>query len=205
MSKATIVSLLPIQLNEFKPGLYPGHFQIPPAEIGDFNILPVVDSIYYVSFAIDNRPPMKITETADHVAASVVTGFVSTSAGLSVDAEPGLFWVSDHLDKKVLAVKHTAELNSAKVKQTKWFTNLVRIADDEWVKSGKMHRSISSLQRAAAKFLNLERDWFIDAITETGPTYCPACKVGIHPAAVICSHCRTVINEAEYKKFKVAS
>lgn len=205
MSKATIVSLLPIQLNEFKPGLYPGQFQIPPVETGDFNILPVVDSIFYVSFALDNRPPMKITETAETVAASVVTGFVSTSLGTSNDAEPGLFWVPDHLDKKAIALKHVMELNQAKVKQTKWFLNLVRIADDEWVKSGKMHRSISSLQRAAAKFLNLERDWFIEVATATGPTYCPACKVGIHPAAVICSHCRTVINEAEYKKFKVAS
>ena len=205
MSKATIVSLLPIELHEIKPGTYPGDFRIPAAKEGDFEILPIGDSVYYVQFVLDNRPPLKMTDTAEKTAESIVNDYITTVLGLGPDAKPGLFWVPEHLDKKALAVKYATQLATARAQQVKWFTNLVRIADDEWVKSGKMHRSISSLQRSASKFLGLEREWYIEPTTELGPIHCPACRTIVHPLAIVCEKCRAVLKPDEYKKLTFAT
>lgn len=204
--KTTVVSLFPIEINEHKPGVYPGHFKILAAKDNDFEILHVGNSIYWVNFH-DGRPPLKVEETADKVGASVVNDFIRNifGASMDLDAYPGLFWVEGHLKKEEILKNHSDKIANAKASQFRWYNNLVKLADDAWTASNKQHRVISSIQRLGCAALGLERDWMLERVSSTGPKYCSACKTRVHDEAVVCSNCRFILDEARYKLMKFAS
>ena len=204
MSKVTVISLYPLPIEEYKPGLYPGRFHFDAAKDGDFTILPLEDSVYWVHFTEEDRPPIKVVTPANEVAESVIRDFVNNLYGinLEIDAVPGMFFIPEHLSKEAIKTKYKAELEAARVRQVRWYGNLVRLADDDWVNSGKQHRAISSIHRLACKSLNLEREWLVE-VDETLPKYCPACRERVHPEAVICK-CRFVLDEAKFSKMKFA-
>ena len=95
------------------------------------------------------------------------------------------------------------EIAKARARQKAWFIRLVAIADDDWQRYGQ-HKFISDTQRYAGRTLNLERPWLILQQVESSLSVCPACQVQVHPKAVICSHCRFVLNPVEYKKMQFA-
>ncbi|HEU4638242.1 MAG TPA: hypothetical protein VFS84_05280, partial [Candidatus Binatia bacterium] len=60
--KATLISMFPLEINEHKPGLYPGYFVLPAAPLGDFTFLTIGDAVYY-------------TETKNEIVTQVKTAF----------------------------------------------------------------------------------------------------------------------------------
>jgi hypothetical protein len=206
MDKTTIVSLFPLAIDERKPGIYPGHFAIKPAKDGDFEILHVGNSVYWVNF-YDDRPPIPVSTPANEIAISIINDFSKNLFGYDAgnEAWPGLFWLEGHLSKAEITSKHADKIAKAKAAQLRWYENLIKLADDAWVGSNKQHRAVSSLQRLACKALGLEREWVVEINTTVGPKYCPACKTRVHEEAAVCSNCRFILDDAKYKTMKFAS
>lgn len=195
----TVISLVPFPINEPKPGLYPGNFSIPPAKEGDFEFIVVGRSVHYV-YLDEDRGSVQVPTPSNEVARSICEDYISSLFGVEKNrAEPGIFYVDgEYRDKKTILAVAKNEIEQAKVKQKQWFIHLVEIADDEWGKY-HAHKSISDLQRFAARSLGLEREWNVDAKAEsTG--FCPACKMTVQVGAMICGNCRTIIDKLAYEK-----
>jgi len=201
----TVISLVPFPINESKPGLYPGHFKIPPAKNNDFEALIVGRSVHYV-YLDEDRGSVQVPTPSDEVARSICEDYITDIFGVQKGvAEPGIFFIDGAYvqkdgepDKKTIAQIAKDKIEQARARQRQWFVHLVEIADDEWSKY-HTHKSISDLQRFAAKILGLEREWNVDAKVEsTG--FCPACKMTVQVGAMICGNCRTVIDKEAYQK-----
>jgi len=216
MSKSTVISLVPFEINEKKP-LYPGHFTIPPAKDNDFEFIVIDNSVHHVYLDAD-RGSLTIPTISEEVARSICQDYITSQLGYMASiAEPGLFWIIGdyrvYLDdkitlditktKKAITAVASHQIQKSREKQKAWFIRLLEIADDEWVKYHS-HRSISDLQRYASKYLGLEREWAEIGEAEV-PTLCPACKSPIQSDALICGNCRTVVNAEGYKKFQQVS
>lgn len=203
--KATVVSTLPFKLTEDKPGLIPPYYEIPPAEFGKVSILVVNDG--YHSMLIpgtdEKTPPIKIPDPALTIANSLINDYVS--ANIEIDygmgALPGLFAVDGEYSIKQITSIFSRQVEVALQQTYKWFERLVMRADDDWAKTHQ-HKSISEIQRAACNFLQFKnKEWNFNVV-EMLQYLCWACKVQVHPEAIICSSCKAILNQVEFDKRK---
>lgn len=200
---ATVVSILPIALNEDKP-LVPSNYQI--KAVKDTNNEVEVLVVKRGSFRVyidESRPALIIPEPADIIAGAICRDFkVSSSHVAPGVAEPGLFWLRGEFGKREVldSMEIRDELNLTRMKQIQWFKNLVAAADDDWSKY-KMRKMISDLQRIACKSLAIDRPWDIELEMTKAirMANCKFCRAEIHPDAIICMHCRGVQDMAKYK------
>lgn len=199
-SKSTIISLVPFELNESKPGLYPGAYKIPAAKENDFELFVVTDAVHYVYLDMD-RGSISVPTVSAEVARSICEDYKISKLGfVAGEAEPGLDYVEgEYKDKKSVLAVAKDKIERMMALQKQWFIQLVEIADDEWSKYHS-HKSVSDIQRYAAKFLGLEREWNVEGTAESN-TFCPACRSVVMVGAVVCGACRTIIKPEEYKKF----
>jgi len=199
LSKTTIVSLIPFDINERKP-VYPGHFFIPGAKENDVEVL-VIENSHAFKYIDEFRGTDKIIIDSEEIAKAVVDDYINSQLAVrpGEDLTPGLFYIPGEHTKIEVKTKYKDIILDYRAKQTKWFEVLVRTADDDWEKT-RQHRVISGIQRYAARFLNLERPWLI----EPKMTKCIACKVTVEENAVICPTCKVVLNHEEYKKLQFA-
>jgi hypothetical protein len=200
---ATVFSLLPVPLLEKKPGLYPSEFRIPATtERGDFNVLLVEEGIHYVPQL--EHPAYRASTPAGEIARSIVQDYKEGSLGLDEDAEPGLFWTYGVYSKELAKIELRVELHEAVVKQSRWFVNLVRIADVEWAQHPGNHNVITVLMRHAATALGLEKEWLVNP-DNLALVYCPVCRNNVSPKAVVCGSCHAILRPEDYKKYEFAS
>lgn len=210
---ATVVSMVPFNISEFKPGMTPGTFTIPPAPEGDFSTLLVKKCTHGV-YLDENRPVLIVPTAPEEVAQSICFDYMKGQMGIQVGvAEPALFWVSgdyyidpaapDKNKRGALLAEFATEFREADRKQLQWFKNLVADADDAW---SKFHQRgmVSVPQRIAASRLKLEREWMLDLEVTTALSECPACFEKVHPKAIICKGCNAVLKPEEYAKIEFA-
>lgn len=194
---ATIVSIVPREINEVNPHVNPGRFVIPAAEEGDYNILhvgPAIDMVY----ASEGRH-IERTILGSEIAEDVVNGYTSSQIYSGATSKPGVFAVSGKLSKHEIKEKHQDKLLLARMNQFRWFNNLVKNADDSWSKV-RQHGVISDLARDAAKALKVKKEWTIE-ISHSSDNFCPACAAKLLNADVtICKECRTIIRPEEHAK-----
>lgn len=192
---ATIISICPFPLDEFKPGLIPSVFHVDAAKENDIAIL----NIGYGIKARMRVPVIGNTIDMDvppaTIAKAIVEDRLSGQLYYGPEAKPGLFYVEGTYSKEECKVTFSSEISEANKIQKNWFLNLVKMADDDWAKS-KQHRYISDLQRHAARALGLTKDWNFD-VSNASDARCVACFSQIHPLAAICPVCRT--NQAEFR------
>lgn len=195
MGKATVVSIFPFDVNEEKPGVYPGRFLIPKSINDKPQILQVADghTFYY---DIDAKA-IKIPILAESLAQSIVYDFCSAFMSYTPEAGPGLFWLEGSFTAKEIIEKHELKIIEARDRQIEWFKRICRLADDDWARYG-VHKAISDLQRFAADYLKLDRPW-ARKIEQSRMVTCPACKQVISDDAMICFQCRTIVKPEEYK------
>lgn len=199
---ATVISMLPVRLEEKKPGLYPGTYIIPAVkERGEINCLIVKEGVHYVPQL--EHPPYKAVTPPGEIAKSIVTDYIEAQLGRDEDAEPGLFWTYGEYSRDLAFIELRDEIHAANVKQRNWFVNLVRIADIEWAKSPNNHNVITDLMRHAAKTLGLEKPWQVDP-ENLSLIYCPACHGNVSPKAVVCGACGCILDEKKYAEFQFA-
>ena len=200
--ECTIVSLVPTLIEEYKPGIYPGFFQIQPCKNDIPQLLYVGESVYHVE--IDEDRTITVKCSPEDIAQSLIYDYISSCLAYSEedDAIPGIFWKSGKIELGELLTKYDKDLINAKASQVKWFNKLVAMADDDWERT-RQHKTISDIQRYAAKYLNLERPWIILSKTE-GLIKCPACKTLIVSDAIVCATCKCIINLKAWESMKFA-
>lgn len=210
MSKSTVVSTVPFELEEPKPGLFPSLYTIPAAPKDGFSTLTVGDGyhLFLIPMTDDRTPPMKIIDTSERIAESLIADYIGSCLGTSYtpDADskapaiPGLFFFEGEYSKKEIGIKFFENIEGAKARTRSWFKRLVTMADDDWAKFHQ-HKMITDIQRGACNYLGIERDWNFNILTAK-TTSCWSCKSPIHPLAITCNSCRAIINMEEYEKHK---
>lgn len=194
----TIVSVVPLEINEQKPGVFPKTYHIPAAVRGDFNILHIEDAFY--SRSIGDGEYVTIPMKTDQLARSICDDYAFSHIGVDHESRPGIFFVPGKLNKDDIRKTYGHELKSAEQMQSNWFKRLVELADSDWARI-QDPRIITNLQKTAAKYLRLEKEWN----KETDLTlrrFCPACQSEVALKAVICKVCGCVIDAEAAKKMQ---
>lgn len=204
---STVVSTLPILINETKPGLVPNNFIIQPAKKGEFTKLVIGVSYHFILNNDPKLPPHAIPEASDVVAAAIVndlkSSFMGTRSTPQSDgsvAIPGVFWVPGEPTDEEIVKNHKSLLDSAFKNTKAWFQQLVKIADDDWNRH-RQRGMITDLQRTACTYLGLEKEWDIGTLLLQSSS-CWACKSSINPEAIVCPNCKAIVNNKEYEKNK---
>jgi len=209
-AKATIVSILPMKLHEFKPGVYPASFNIPKANFDkkEIVVVHVYDGIRYQYIGELNGGSIQHQVPALQIAQAVVNDYVEAkmccfnAEEVENSAKPGLLAFDGVYRPDEVRTKFKYETDLLFTQQNNWFLNLVRFADDDWQKY-QNHKIITDEQRLAANCLKLERDWNID-VAKAAYIKCSFCQTSISVAAIICPSCKEIVKPEAYKKLKDA-
>lgn len=195
--KATVISFFPLEINEPKPGLYPGYFVLPAAPHGEFSFLVIGDALYYQE--TKNETTTQVRTPYYVLAESIVSDFQGGHIGrIPGQAEPGVFWVQGAWDNRA-EIRHqfADELDMWEKRQLEWFKELVKMADDQYTRTGR-HNSVSALQRLAAQRLAVQRPWVVR--TGDSANTCRFCKQEVPFGAIKCPTCREILDLAAYKE-----
>ena len=198
----TVVSILPVGIDESKPGLLPTQYIIPAVKnpMEDVEVLHVFRARFPV-YLDENRPALIVPAPSDTVADSFCRDYKVAMAEYEPNvAEPGLFWARGMIKEKDVKITLAVELDDARRMQLEWFKRLVSTADDDW---GKYHvrRMISTIQRIAASTLKLEKEWNQEREIERNLAMkpCKFCHADLHPEAIICQYCRGILDMTRYE------
>ena len=202
-NKVSIISILPYEIFDSKPNLYPGTFTIPAGNSKSPGLLEVSRSIFWIPMAF-GAPSLPATSSPTEVANSIINDYVNALLGVGPDCKPGL-WVepktfeSSEKARQELSLKMLPKIEA----QRRWFLSLVNMADAEYNKH-KQAQSISDLQKMAALELNIkDRPWLL-SLDQLQINNCPACYQPVNVNAAICGACRYIIDETRYKSMKFA-
>lgn len=203
MSRATVISLVPFPIAEFKPGIYPGFFEIEPSTDNVPQLLVVEDSKYHVE--IDENRTITVKCPAEDIARSIVEDYVSANLAFDIeeDASPAIFWKPGKFDLEGVKSNFSKDIEYQLGRQIRWFNKLVRMADDDWEKT-RQHKAISDIQRYAAKALKLARPWVIVSAVQEGIIKCIACQQTVDAKAIVCPFCKCILNMDKYKTLQFA-
>ena len=204
---STIVSTLPWEVEEEKLTLIPHRYILPAAKFDDISILHVNDAFYYRYIPLSDAPALQIPVPSAALAKSIVDDFVSAMIGVNYTpnddglmAVPGLFYLPDKLSVEQIKLKHKPQMEHALNSTKLWFAGLIKMADDEWLRTHQ-YQAINDIQRRAVKYLGLDREWMRDTVF-LQQVNCWSCKTKIHGDAIVCHNCKAVINAVEYAKSK---
>lgn len=196
--RTTVVSLLPFEVNESKPTLYPSTYRIPAVPVGQECQTLVIDDAVGLLYLDSDRGSLRINIPSEEIAQSLIGDYVKSTLGYRENCQPGLFYLVGDWNPIEVVKEQPAELNIAKKQQHNWFVELIRIADDDWSKFHQ-HKMISDIQRLAANRMSLSREW-LNMIPEESQL-CPMCRTIVDPLAVLCMNCKFVLNEEKYKQY----
>lgn len=190
--QATVVSLLPYEINENKPQIIPANFHIDAVPAGEVRVIQidVVDRTYYVDsdrgmIAFAENPEVVAKSIAeDHVRASILSDFGH--------AQPGLFYVIGLHDEADIKKNFVKDVEHYTKLQKKWYEKLVKRADDSWQRF-RQHRLITDMHRRASQALGLKREW-ADEVSPADQIECPYCTTLISNRAIVCPQCRGPVN-----------
>lgn len=208
MSKSTVISTVPLRLEEPKPGLIPNIYEIEPAPKGGFSSVVVNDGFQLVLMPLSDEkaPPIKIPVLSEQIAKSIIDDYVSASICIDFTpredgavAIPGLFWLPNEVSPAEIKAKHQAAVILATRNTRAWLEKVIVASDIEWAQTHSP-KSITEIAKLACDFLGVIREWNFS--TAQVPTLCWACKTAVNPDAMICLSCKAVINKDAYEKAK---
>lgn len=200
----TVVSLVPFEIREEKPGLIPNSFYIAASDMHFPQVLPVGTSRHYV-YLDQDRGHLPVRTPSTEVAASIVRDYVSSQARVGPDAQPALFWIPGSKTGVEILKDHNDLVLESLTKQTRWFTLICQQADDDWQKYHR-HTVVSDVQRKMAQILGWrpeQHGWMSENQMDIG-TRCPACGTMTQLGAVICPSCNCVLDVERFKKLQFA-
>jgi len=85
------------------------------------------------------------------------------------------------------------ELAAARARLVTFYRRLILAADREWERSHS-YLFINDVERRAAQYLGLEKDWFYQ-VRETAE--CPGCGEKIRPSVAVCKTCGAILDRAK--------
>ncbi len=92
------------------------------------------------------------------------------------------------------------ELAQARAKLEEFYKRLVYVADQEWERTHN-YMMISDVQRRAARWLGVEKDWAYDPKPMVD---CPACGSKVKPGVAVCRACGAVLDREKALEFGLA-
>lgn len=206
----TIVSLLPYELSEKKPGLTPTEYVIKSRGSNEFSLNLIPQNAFYLvnpDLLSDAKEVkhIKVPVPARALAESIINDYISSLLAVEPpDIIPGLFVAEGKLSSYTDAkIKLARELTIYKTVQLNWFTRLVELADDSWSKSHSPI-AISDVQRNACRELGYKRDW-LNPLPQELISKCPVCKNPINEGALKCVSCGFIFNKAELDKLMLVA
>lgn len=200
--RATVVSMYPLEILEYKHTIEPGIFHIPPASPEHPKLLIVTGSSWWRDISPD-EPMLEVPQPSQLVANSIVNDHNRAMFGFEADkAHPALFWLPGIVTLEELDKKYKAEKEKNIKNQQNWFNNLIREADKLWARTNGNPASIPTISKIAGNFMNVKRAWMEDFSPEE-VIKCPACGVLVNPAFPVCANCKTVINKKRAEELKL--
>ena len=195
---ATVVTVIPFPVKGDKPGLQPAEYIVPAAVRGGPAILVVKDGTRGIYLDHD-RGSETVMVQADVIALSIVNDYYISQPASTSTAGPGIFWVKKEHTVAEVKERFPRKIEAAREKQHRWWTNLVRLADDLWTANRKMAQ-ISDLDREACRQLALKRDWLDDSPDSI--MKCPVCTQLISIESIICFACHVVLKKDRLKDYE---
>ena len=200
----TVVSLVPFNLREEKPGLLPGTFIIPASDMKTPQTLKVGTSRHYV-YLDQDRGHLPVRTPSTEVAASIVRDYITSQQRVGPEAQPAIFWLAGSFSPKQILEDYSELVSESLEKQHRWFTLVCQQADDDWSKYHR-HTVVSDVQRKMAQILGWnpeQHEWMAPNMTAIG-TRCPACGTLAMMGAVVCSQCQCILDAEKYKTLQFA-
>ena len=197
---STVFSIVPFEIFETKPGLYPGNFRI-PACLDDSNPQRLrVGASEHLMVVGGKKEPIRIITPSYLIAESIVRDFLDGQLWTTDVGKPGIAWIQGDIPD---LSEHEDIYKRIKNSQRHWFVQLCKQTDNEW-KRQQNSRVVSDQARFAAQALGLDPDWL--RVEEVGLTFtkCPSCATMNDPQNAICSNCRCVLNQEKFKKLVFA-
>jgi len=198
--KATVVSIYPKPIKEYKCTIQPGLFEIDPGTPDKPTILIVGPSSWWREID-DDQPLLEIPVSAIAIAESIVKDYCNGVFGCDMDSVmPGLFYVPGAKvnDKnepdypatlKWIQTEYAKALATAVAKQKNFWSLLVRHADSLWARSNGNPLALSDDMRLAARQLGLNtKDWLKD-FQAVDMVRCKACGALKNPDYPVCAQC----------------
>lgn len=211
--ESTVISLVPFEIREHKPGLYPPRYIIDPSnyvtELDEKKKLPKVLNIstaYHFVYLDETRGHVRVPNPSDVVAKSVVEDYINSQISIDEDARPALFWIPEKVSAEEAKEKLKTDIAKSLVKQKKWFINVCMLADNDWAKYHQ-HNVISGFQRKCAEIIGWsaqEHEWMSPHTTMDAKA-CPACGVTAPKGVIICPNCKLVLDKERAKDFVFAN
>ncbi len=198
----TVISLVPFDINEFKPGVHPRRYDIPASIGGKPQVLVIETGISFVSVA-DGRPALQMTAGSADIARAVVDDYIGSQIGVDEGAAPGLAWVNGRWTAEEVVAKFPDILLELEGRNNQWFLRLVRTADDDWARYHS-HRVISDMQRTACKLLSFDREWNVEVKEQPKGIRCPGCGSIAIAGTAVCGICKCVLDKVAHAKLTFA-
>lgn len=202
LDKATVVSILPLLIDEYKWTIQPGHFYLEPGSVEKPTSLVVGPSSWWRDIG-EEMPLIEIPNGAMLVADSVVKDYCQGMLEVTEDAYPGLFFVPGELTVDKIKKEYSQVFERAVERQNNWFVNLVNLADKGWADSNGNPRSINGLMKMAANALGLQDKVWMKTTLDAKKVPCVACGNLRNPAYPICGACNRVVDMELAKKIGI--
>lgn len=201
---STVISLVPLDITEHKPGLIPSRYHIPASDMKTPSLLKVGTASHFV-YMDESRGSLSVKNPSDIVAKSIVDDYTSSQLGIDEEACPALFWVPEDLEVEDIKERFKVDIVRALLRQKKWFLNVAMLADNDWSRY-KQHNVISSFQRKVADIIGWspkEHEWMAPGTTMNAKP-CPACGMSLPLGTVICGSCKCVIDKEKFAELQFA-
>lgn|SRR5487761_35766 len=191
---STLISLVPFEISENKPGLFPPRYHISASDMKTPSLLKISRATHYV-YLDQSRGSLPVVNPADFVAKAICEDYISSQLGVDDESRPALFWDEDDLNVEQIMIKHKINIVRKLESQKKWFLNVVVMADNDWNKYHQ-HNMVSSFQRRCADILGWnpnEHEWMAPMTTMESST-CPFCGTLVPKGFSRCGNCKEVVN-----------
>jgi hypothetical protein len=203
--QSTIISIYPHDINEFKPGLYPGRFVIPAClDEEKPEVLTIGLSIHLVHIA--DKPPLQVETASYTIAKAIVRDFFDSQAehDVETDAHPGICCLPGSVDMLTFKTKHKDKYEQIKKSQNAWGMKLVKTNDNNWGKYHN-HKMLLPLGIYFAKkfgFSPEQKPYLADVESIMEQPKCPICFSNVDKRAIVCTNCTPnfILKPEEYKK-----
>jgi hypothetical protein len=205
-SYVTIVSFYSEDLKEKKPRIIPSEFVIKGSRVANDFAVTHIKTATESRYILDGKS-MSIPVNPFEIGSSLVNDYVNAKIGYksgNPDANepacmPGIALFPGRLSKEDVLAKYPKELSELKNLHQSWQRAIVVMADDEYARSGRQQKTISSDQRTAASQLGLSREWIIES-SQIRTKNCPACESPVSEKATKCKECGCILDKKAYEE-----
>jgi len=190
--KATVVSILPKEIFEKKPTLFPGEWYIPPGTETKPTCVEIQPSSWFRDIDLE-QPLLEIPTSAIIVAEAIVKDYCNGIIGCDMgNAMPGLVYLPGIVTSEQFLKDHKSTHTAMIQRQKNWYAVLLKMADGLWARSNGNSIVISDDMRLAARELNQQaKDWMKN-FQAVEMVRCNSCGSLRNPSYPICSTCKSI-------------